>query len=150
MVEFLPRQSGVWNMRTTQGFLAVLFVTSWLVTGCASPTAPSTPDVSAPAPVPAGGSAAQLVTLTVRVFTRTGKTPLQGALVQMGQSAARVDASGACEFTLTTGTEASVDVSAPGYVPFGASGVLNSSERWTFYLERTNAPAGAASFSLRN
>jgi hypothetical protein len=28
-----------------------------------------------------------------------------------------------------------IDVSAPGYVGFGATGSVRSEERWTFYLE---------------
>lgn len=110
-----------------------LVLVACLAAACASPTAPSTPTIpSAPAPPQ---NAPLPVVLTVRVLQRTVATPLPGATVVLGIRTAQSNADGVCTFSLTAGNMADVEVSAPGYQPLSASGVLNSDQRWTFYLE---------------
>jgi hypothetical protein len=122
--------------RPSQLLAAAFVAASMFTVGCASPTGPS----QAPPSAPSGDIPAARVTLTVRVLARSTEVPLPGAVVQLGGQADRADAGGVCEFTLTPGTMADVDVSAAGYKPMGASAVLQSNERWTFYLE----PAASA------
>lgn len=74
------------------------------------------------------------VQLTVRVLVRATAEPLAGALVQVSAHTGHTDASGLCRFSVPSGDLVNVDVSANGFGPFGASGVLASDERWTFYL----------------
>ena len=111
---------------------AGLLVTHGLVTACASPTGPSTTPVSSATPQP---TATAPVTLTVRVLRRSVETPLEGAVVHVASEAVRADASGICQFSLLPGQLASVEVSAAGFLPLSASGVLHNDERWTFWLE---------------
>ena len=115
---------------------AVILLASCLAVGCASPTAPS----AAPAERPSSAPQPPTVTLTVRVLQRTVETPLEGATVQRDAEVGRADAGGICQFTLRSGDTATVGVSAPGFLPLGASAVLMNDQRWTFYLE----PDGAA------
>jgi hypothetical protein len=107
---------------------AALFAVS--ATACAkSPMAPSVP-ASAPGPsieVPAA-------TLTVRVLARNSQLPIAGAQIATPTLTASTDVDGMCSFTVHAGEAVDVDVSAAGYESMGASGVLGSSERWTFYL----------------
>ncbi len=74
------------------------------------------------------------------MLVRATETPLAGALVHVFTDAGRTDESGLCHFSVRPGDLANVDVSAEGFDPLGASGVLASNERWTFYL----APLAAA------
>jgi hypothetical protein len=100
---------------------------------CASPAAPSAP--TAPAGSGAGDVPASSVRLTVRVLIRAQDAPVAGAVVTVDGETAKVDAAGTCEFDVRPGAMANVDVSASGFAPLGASGVLLNDERWTFYLE---------------
>lgn len=99
-------------------------------TTCArSPMAPTVPS-STPGPsveVPAA-------TLTVRVLARTSELPIAGAYIETPTTTGSTDAEGTCTLTVPAGQPVDVNVSAEGYEPMGASGVLGSSERWTFYL----------------
>jgi hypothetical protein len=114
--------------------IAGVVLTASLLTGaCASPTSPS---ASAPAAGPgAGDTPASSVRLTVRVLTRSSEAPLSAAVVTVDGATSRVDSAGTCEFNVRPGATANVDVSAIGFSPLGASGVLMNDERWTFYLE---------------
>lgn len=123
----------LFNARTAA---AVILLASGITVGCASPTAPS----AAPAERPSSAPQPTLVTLTVRVLQRTVETPLEGATVKRDAEVGHADAGGICQFTLRAGDTANVGVSAPGFLPLGASAVLVNDQRWTFYLE----PAGAA------
>lgn len=119
-----------------------------LTTACASPVSPTTaipsrPEASNPAPVPTSAP----VVLTVRVLRRSVETPLPGATVMLGVHAAQVNAEGVCQFSLDAGATAEVEVTAPGFQPLGAIGVLNNDQRWTFYLEPAGS-AGAPSFRV--
>ena len=78
--------------------------------------------------------------MTIRVLVRATGAPLAGALVHVFDDAGRTDEQGVCHFSVRPGDLANVDVSAKGFDPLGASGVLASDERWTFYL----APLAAA------
>jgi hypothetical protein len=97
-----------------------------------SPVAP-TADTSAPAQsIPTTGI------LTVRVLARTSEQPIAGASVLTPTGRATTDAAGVCTLSVSTGETVDVSVSADGYQPMGASGVLNANERWTFYLPLAN------------
>ena len=84
-----------------------------------------------PAPIPAP---ANNVMLTVRVLARTSETPIEGATVTVVDRSYKTDPAGTCTFPVETGHMTDVDVTASGYLPIGAGGVLSSDERWTFYL----------------
>jgi hypothetical protein len=77
------------------------------------------------------------------VLTRTTEQAIAGATVRsarsMGttrsaESSGTTDALGTCVLAFEVGEEVDVSVSASGYETMGASGVLGSNERWTFYL----------------
>jgi hypothetical protein len=98
--------------------------------GCArmesSPTAPTLtpPAVSTP------------LMLTIRVHERSqAETPIAGARVVHESTGLYTDAAGESHIIVQPGRETTIDVSADGYRPMQASAVLNSSERWTFFLE---------------
>jgi hypothetical protein len=78
---------------------------------------------------------ASQIILTVRVFTRTSEAPIEGAVVTTRDRLGRTDAAGTCVFSMPSGQMVDVDVSAPGYLPMGASAIVASDEHWTFYLE---------------
>ncbi len=128
---------------------SLLLVTSTLAVGCASPSSPS---LVRPTGAGAGDApASHMVTLTVRVVARAVETPLPGAVVRTDDGTVQADANGTCQLAVRSGATANVDVSAAGYVPLGASGVLASDERWTFYLEpvtgTTSSLAGGSTVS---
>jgi hypothetical protein len=97
-----------------------------------SPTAPSptTPSSAIPAAAPS-------VALTVRVQARTTELPIPEARVRYGGVYYYADASGQATVSVVAGQETTIDVSADGYEPMGASAILESDERWTFYLVPT-------------
>ncbi len=113
---------------------AALLLASCVAVGCASPTAPSAP----PAERPSTTLQPATVTLTVRVLPRSVETPLEGATVKRDAEVGHADAGGVCQFTLRAGDTANIGVSAPGFLPLGASAVLMNDQRWTFYLEPTD------------
>jgi hypothetical protein len=92
-----------------------------------SPTAPSSA-------IPAAASS---VALTVRVQARTTEQPIPEARVRYGGVYYYADASGQATVSVVAGQETTIDVSADGYEPMGASAILESDERWTFYLVPT-------------
>jgi hypothetical protein len=121
--------------RARRAAFASLLAASVVCGACASPTAPSN---EAPAPQTAPGAGdvpASSVRLTVRVLIRAQDAPVAGALVTVDGETAKVDAAGTCEFDVRPGAMANVDVTASGFAPLGASGILMNDERWTFYLE---------------
>lgn len=96
-----------------------------------------------PTPSPAPVATPQTGALTVRVLTRTTEQAIAGATVQSARStgttrsagsSGTTDALGVCILSFALGEEVDVSVSAAGYETMGASGVLGSNERWTFYL----------------
>lgn len=130
----LALSSDVQRSTTLQGALAVLtLAASMLVGACASPASPTAP--AAALGPGAGDVPSSSVRLTVRVLTRTQEAPLPGAVVTVDGTTSKVDAAGTCEFNVRPGAMANVDVSAVGFAPLGASGILQNDERWTFYLE---------------
>lgn len=86
-----------------------------------------------------GGSIEPGITLTVRVLQRTTELPIAGARVRTSTGDGSTDAAGLFVLSVAPGFSTDVDVSAPGYEPMGASGVLADSERWTFYLASASA-----------
>lgn len=76
--------------------------------------------------------------LTVRVLARASELPIAGAAVHTLNVHGVTDAQGLCTLPVSTGQELDVNVSADGYQPMGASGVLGNDERWTFYLPLSN------------
>lgn len=102
---------------------------SWSVAcvGTSPPTAPTPLAAQSPR-----SSAA----LTVRVLTRTTEQPITGATVFQNRDAVGLtDGGGELRTNVPVGVEFAIDVSAPGFVGFGAAGTVNGEERWTFYLE---------------
>lgn len=93
----------------------------------AAPTSPAAGWESPP-------SASQTSVLTVRVLARGSEQPIAGAQVWTSTYRTTTGADGLCALTVARGEEMEVSVSAPGYQPMGASGVLGGDERWTFYL----------------
>ena len=86
--------------------------------------------MAAHGPVPANN-----VMLTVRVLARASETPIEGAIVTVvDHRSYQTDTAGICTFPVESGQMTDVDVTASGYLPIGAGGVLSSDERWTFYL----------------
>lgn len=86
--------------------------------------------MAAHGPVPANN-----VMLTVRVLARASETPIEGAIVTVvDHRSYQTDTAGTCTFPVESGQMTDVDVTASGYLPIGAGGVLSSDERWTFYL----------------
>lgn len=110
--------------------MPVLSLTILSMVGCArmesSPTAPTVTPAATAAPL----------TLTIRVHERSqAETPIAGALVVHESTGLYTDAAGESHIIVQSGRETTIDVSADGYRPMQASAVLNSSERWTFFLE---------------
>jgi hypothetical protein len=96
---------------------------------------------SAPSPLPPTVSAP--LTLTVRVFERsTSESPIVGALVVHESTDSYTDGAGESRIVVQSGRETTVRVSAPGYQSMEASAVLNSHERWTFFLEPKHVVTG--------
>jgi hypothetical protein len=92
-----------------------------------SPVSPS-PSSAPPPPV--------TVTLTVSVRAQVTHAPLPDMQVHTsGTSYCQTGADGDCRLELQPGETATVAVWGNGYRGAVASGVLQSSERWTFYLE---------------
>lgn len=76
------------------------------------------------------------VDLTVRVLTRETEIPITGARVfQNSTAVGATDAGGELRTNVPVEVEFRIDVAAPGYVGFGATGTVRGQERWTFYLE---------------
>lgn len=73
-------------------------------------------------------------TLTIRVLARSSELPIEGALVRHDMESWLTNASGELAIPVPLGQEIAIDVTAAGYQPMGASAVLGSDERWTFYL----------------
>jgi hypothetical protein len=114
---------------------AVLLCAATVLPGCAVDSSVG------PTPPPASTVTPHTGALTVRVLTRTTEQAIAGATVQSARSTGTTDALGICILSVTVGEEVDVDVSAPGYETMGASGVLGSNERWTFYLRPSAALA---------
>jgi len=76
------------------------------------------------------------VGLTVRVLTRGTETPIAAASVFQDDTAVgTTNGSGELRTNVPLDIEFHINVSAPGYMGFGATGSVRSEERWTFYLE---------------
>jgi len=123
------------SCRSARTLLAsCLFVLA--LVGCARlETSPSAPTAALPAAAPAP------LTLTIRVHERNGgEMPIAGALVIHESTAVYTDAAGESRFLIQSGRETTVDVSADGYRSMQASAVVNSHERWTFFLEPAVGP----------
>ncbi len=116
-------------MRT--GLLVALLSATTILAGCASqsPVGPTQALV-----YPISASRPQNSALTVRVLSRDSEQPIAGAAVQSATTSATTDALGVCTLSVVVGEELEVNVSASGYEPMGASGLLGPNERWTFYL----------------
>jgi hypothetical protein len=110
-------------------FLALL-LTGVTAAGCARSGAAST--LIAPSSSPAAGA----LTLTISVHARKSETPIEGALVRYLATGSYTDASGLSSVSVSAGRETTIDVSAAGFGTMTASAVLNSDERWTFFLEQ--------------
>jgi hypothetical protein len=83
---------------------------------------------------------AEYVTLTVRVQERSTELPIRGAVVQYGPELFYTDAFGESAVAIDPSREATITVSATGFHEMSASGTLNTSERWTFYLAPSDDP----------
>jgi hypothetical protein len=106
--------------------LAAILALAILTGGCVSTTmAPSATSKS---------DQTSAATVTVHVFTRGTRVPIQGAFVQCNSAAAYTSPSGESTFSIPVGGDARITVSAPGHQPLGASGVIATNEDWTFYL----------------
>ena len=125
------------------GAAMVLLCATTILAGCAveSSVGPS-PSTSSLATPQAGA-------LTVRVLARTTEQAIAGATVRSvrftgttrsEESSGTTDALGVCILSFAAGEEVDVSVSAEGYETMGASGVLGSNERWTFYLRPRVTP----------
>ncbi len=121
------------TMRHPALLVAAFLATGSVAMGCGSPTGPTTRPVIVSEP-----PATPTVTLTVRVLRRSAETPLEGALVHVDKEIGRADALGLCRFSVPSGELMSVNVSATGFMPISAAGVLQSGERWTFWLENAD------------
>src|SRR5215510_11745877 len=110
--------------------LGILLLTM-VATGCAteqsSLLAPSA--AAAPAHAPANS-----LTLTISVLVRNSETPIEGALIRHHATGDYTNAQGELSIRVEPGLETAVEVSAPGYHTMTAAAVLNSDERWTFFL----------------
>jgi hypothetical protein len=95
------------------------------------------PSPTAPSSATAIPAAASSVALTVRVQARTTELPIPEARVRYGGVYYYADASGQATVSVVAGQETTIDVSADGYEPMGASAILERDERWTFYLVPT-------------
>lgn len=84
--------------------------------------------------VPTGPSPTAL-TLTIHVAARTSETPIEGALIRHLATGAYTNELGELRISVEAGQETTVEASAAGYRAMTASAVLNSDERWTFFLE---------------
>jgi hypothetical protein len=98
--------------------------------------------LTAPTPV---ATATSSITLTIRVQARGTEAPIGGALVSHESTPYFTDPSGESRITVEQGEETTIVVSASGYHQMEASGVLNSDERWTFYLEPNGPVQGRQS-----
>lgn len=110
--------------------VAFALAVSMIGGACASPASPSATTVHAPT------STATSVPLTIRVLVRGTEAPIAGAAVfehdvPMGQTAATGD----FQMPVTPNTDLEINVTAAGFIGFGASGRISSAELWTFYLE---------------
>jgi hypothetical protein len=107
---------------------------------CAALTACSSQSSVAPTPTsaPSTASTAQIGTLTVRVLARESEQPIVGAAVHSSTTTVTTDSVGVCIVPFVLGEELDLDVSATGYESMGASGMLGSNERWTFYLPKSH------------
>jgi hypothetical protein len=77
------------------------------------------------------------VSLTVRVLVRGTEEPVPHATVFRNNAAVgQTDSGGVLRADVPLGVEFSIDVTAPGFIGWGASATVTSQERWTFYLER--------------
>jgi hypothetical protein len=110
------------------GAAGLLLCATLILAGCAMDSSvgpsPSTSSLATP----------QASALTVRVLARTTEEAIAGAIVRSAHSTGTTDVLGICILSVTVGEEVDVDVSATGYETMGASGVLGTNERWTFYL----------------
>lgn len=93
---------------------------------------------TSPTPVAPPDAAARPAMLTVRVHERTSEVPIAGAFVLYQGTSASTDRTGQVVFEVERGEETTIDVSAQGYEPLSASGVLGGDERWTFYLRTSS------------
>jgi hypothetical protein len=114
--------------------LAILLASPSCVNrGGSSPAAPTVPSNQPPVTSPGVTSTA----LSVRVLTRSLETPIEGASVLQNSSlVGKTNSEGVAEFNVPIGVEFHISVTASGYVGLGSSGTVESSEVWTFYLER--------------
>jgi len=71
----------------------------------------------------------------IHVYERTSETPISGALIRHHTTGGYTNASGELSISVEAGQETTVEASAAGYRAMTASAVLNSDERWTFFLE---------------
>jgi hypothetical protein len=121
--------------------LGALGATSLFDIGCAGQSISGPTSVSAAtlAPTPASSG-----TLTIRVLSRSSGEPISGAAIAAATMQGATDASGLWALPVTPGQEMDVQVSARGYESMGASAVVGSNERWTFYLPPADATPPAA------
>jgi hypothetical protein len=111
-----------------------------LVAACTKMESPGS--LTAPSPIAIETTA---ITLTIRVHARGTHAPISGALVSHEAAGYYTDLSGESHIVIVYGEETTIVVSASGYHPMEASGVLNSDERWTFYLEPNEPVQGRQS-----
>lgn len=122
----------MWNAGAPAAAASALLCVGLMGSGCTlqSSVAPTNPVGGWESPP----SASQTSVLTVRVLARGSEQPIAGAQVRTPTYRTTTGADGLCALTVARGEEMEVSVSAPGYQPMGASGVLGGDERWTFYL----------------
>jgi len=123
-----------WNLQPlsrTTSFVTFLTLT---LSGCTS----AAPTLTGPS---RAQSADSTVALTVQVLIRGSQEAIPSATAVASSPARSVsgltDASGRVTLNVPALQSIDVEVTAPGYRGFGASGTLQSSELWTFYLERS-------------
>jgi hypothetical protein len=80
-------------------------------------------------------SDASALTLTIGVYARNSEAPIEGALVRHHATGGYTNAAGELSISVEAGRETTVEASASGYHAMTAAAVVNSDERWKFYLE---------------
>lgn len=118
------------TQRVVRRIALLLLVSAGLTVSCTDAHAPNAPTHV----VPVSSSAS--VGLTVRVLRRGSEVPIAAARVFQDDTAVgTTDGTGELRTYVPLDIEFHINVSAPGYVGFGATGSVRSEERWTFYLE---------------
>lgn len=78
----------------------------------------------------------QPTTLIILTYERSAEQPISVGVSLNGQPAGYTNTSGVLELSPALGREAVVRVDRAGYGSMEVAAVIESTERWTFYLER--------------